>query len=670
MAKDIIEIELRLKNAEKSIKQLNAINIGGKKVGKEAAEGVKGLQTRFLALGIAITGSVLVIRKFIGAANQSAQALNKLRAISKNTNNSFKDTKKEVRALTKDGLLDFASAATAVANLLATGLSLDKTAELLNVAKDNAISNRQAHLTLSESVVKFTEGIRNENSLLTDSVGITKNYAAILKEESKIRGVRVVDLKKEEKALLVANGFIKEGAAFLGQAAERAGDFQGQQAKLTNRVKEFTAAIGTGLLPLFTPILQFLNFAIGGFLKLGPAIKTVIGIIAILVPAVIGLGVAFKISVGLIGGGIGLVIAGILLLISNWETVKLVFERGLTALQKVFINLQIILLKVSKGIINILEAALSPFVTVINDIIKILNKLRDTQISTLTEVTNKFRESIDERILKMEEELQKVRDDQAAKDLLAEEAALKKEELDNVVAGKEAASLLTRGQRIGAFWKKNGKLIEKWRDASFGAMDAVTDLSGSLAEKRTKKINKESDAQLKKLEEDKKKGLITEEEFDKRSGEIEKNRSIAQAKNERKLAIIERVAALAKIAFNTGVAVTKAIAASPLSFGLPWSAVALGTGAIQAAAVVAKPLPEIPAFQRGGRPQVGSPSLVGEIGPEIFVPDTPGTIIPNNEISTSTDNRNITINVQGNDDPIGFVNRLEQEYGLTVFQRG
>jgi hypothetical protein len=35
------------------------------------------------------------------------------------------------------------------------------------------------------------------------------------------------------------------------------------------------------------------------------------------------------------------------------------------------------------------------------------------------------------------------------------------------------------------------------------------------------------------------------------------------------------------------------------------------------------------AFAEGGRPPVGRPALVGELGPEIFVPDRPGTILPN-----------------------------------------
>ena len=37
-------------------------------------------------------------------------------------------------------------------------------------------------------------------------------------------------------------------------------------------------------------------------------------------------------------------------------------------------------------------------------------------------------------------------------------------------------------------------------------------------------------------------------------------------------------------------------------------------------------------FAEGGRPPVGLPSIVGEQGPEVFVPDAAGTIVPNNQL--------------------------------------
>ena len=50
-------------------------------------------------------------------------------------------------------------------------------------------------------------------------------------------------------------------------------------------------------------------------------------------------------------------------------------------------------------------------------------------------------------------------------------------------------------------------------------------------------------------------------------------------------------------------------------------------------------------FAAGGRPPVGRPSLVGEKGPEIFVPSTAGTIIPNDKIGGGGMTNNIVVNV-------------------------
>ena len=47
-------------------------------------------------------------------------------------------------------------------------------------------------------------------------------------------------------------------------------------------------------------------------------------------------------------------------------------------------------------------------------------------------------------------------------------------------------------------------------------------------------------------------------------------------------------------------------------------------------------------FANGGRPPVGRASIVGERGPELFVPDRAGTIVPNNAMGGST---NIVVNV-------------------------
>ena len=50
-------------------------------------------------------------------------------------------------------------------------------------------------------------------------------------------------------------------------------------------------------------------------------------------------------------------------------------------------------------------------------------------------------------------------------------------------------------------------------------------------------------------------------------------------------------------------------------------------------------------FANGGRPPVGKPSIVGERGAELFVPNSAGTIIPNHELGGMGGSTNIVVNV-------------------------
>ena len=55
----------------------------------------------------------------------------------------------------------------------------------------------------------------------------------------------------------------------------------------------------------------------------------------------------------------------------------------------------------------------------------------------------------------------------------------------------------------------------------------------------------------------------------------------------------------------------------------------------------------LPTFAAGGRPPVGRPSIVGERGPELFVPSTAGTIIPNDKMGGVTNNIVVNVDVDG-----------------------
>lgn len=63
-------------------------------------------------------------------------------------------------------------------------------------------------------------------------------------------------------------------------------------------------------------------------------------------------------------------------------------------------------------------------------------------------------------------------------------------------------------------------------------------------------------------------------------------------------------------------------------------------------------------FADGGNPPVGMASLVGERGPELFVPKTAGTIIPNHALSGMGGNTNVTNNYINAIDTKSFEDRL------------
>tara|TARA_R110002020_G_scaffold101665_1_gene239305 strand:+ start:10401 stop:12908 length:2508 start_codon:yes stop_codon:yes gene_type:complete len=96
-------------------------------------------------------------------------------------------------------------------------------------------------------------------------------------------------------------------------------------------------------------------------------------------------------------------------------------------------------------------------------------------------------------------------------------------------------------------------------------------------------------------------------------------------KLQKKQAIADKIAALISATINGAVAITKvagqtgigAIKAAPMMAAL--------VGA-QIAAIAAQPIPQ---FANGGNPSIGKVSMVGERGPELFVPKQAGTIIPN-----------------------------------------
>ena len=73
-------------------------------------------------------------------------------------------------------------------------------------------------------------------------------------------------------------------------------------------------------------------------------------------------------------------------------------------------------------------------------------------------------------------------------------------------------------------------------------------------------------------------------------------------------------------------------------------------------------------FANGGRPPVGKASVVGERGPELFVPKIAGTIIPNNAIGGGGDSitNMVTVNVDANSSNVSGNNADANQLGNQI----
>lgn len=69
---------------------------------------------------------------------------------------------------------------------------------------------------------------------------------------------------------------------------------------------------------------------------------------------------------------------------------------------------------------------------------------------------------------------------------------------------------------------------------------------------------------------------------------------------------------------------------------------------------------DILGLQMGGSANAGTPYVVGEAGPELFVPKTSGTVVPNNKLGGG-----VTLNISGN----SFGNRSDIDYMIAQIKR-
>lgn len=235
----INKAKTELKNLNEKLKEVENIN--------------KGMNSSFLTLGATATavfaGIIVSVNKGIDAYNQYTNAMSGLKSQMEYVGEDIGKATEMVKELTKDGLMSETDVAMAIKNLTSYGYSLQQANDMILRLKDSAAYNRQSHYELGEAVRVTTEGIRNENSVLSDAAGVTKNIAKMYEEYAQTLGKSSQNLTQAEKAQAVYKGVMQETKAVLGDAKEYSEQLGGEIAKNDAQIKKLAQAYGSALAP-------------------------------------------------------------------------------------------------------------------------------------------------------------------------------------------------------------------------------------------------------------------------------------------------------------------------------------------------------------------------------------------------------------------------------------
>ena len=213
------------------------------------------------SIGVAFSvGSVVAFgKKCVQVASETQSAWTGLGSIINGQGKDFNKAKSFIQNYIKDGLVPLNNAVTAYKNLAARGYDQSQIESVMNALKDSAAFGRQISLSYGEAIQSATEGLKNENSILVDNVGITKNVAKMWDEYAKSIGTTSSALTQQQKIQAEVNGILQETRWQTGDATKYSQTFAGGIARITATATQLKTAIGNTLIPVlnqFLPLIQ------------------------------------------------------------------------------------------------------------------------------------------------------------------------------------------------------------------------------------------------------------------------------------------------------------------------------------------------------------------------------------------------------------------------------
>lgn len=270
-------------NSKNYNKQLNNITKSTESAFSSTMKKVGG----FIASAFAVKQVVDFTKTAVNSASQVQSVFTGLNSIVQGTGNSFSEAQKFINEYTSDGLVSINEAATAYKNLLSRGYDTSQIEDVLTRLKDSAAFGRQASYDLGEAVITATEGLKNENSILVDNAGVTKNVAKMWDDYAKSIGTTAANLTQEQKIQAEYNGIMEETRFQIGDAAAYTKTFSGQVQQLKFNFTQMTAAIGKVVAPIAQLFIPIINSAISAVTNLFEKLQVVLKTFGLEMPDVV-----------------------------------------------------------------------------------------------------------------------------------------------------------------------------------------------------------------------------------------------------------------------------------------------------------------------------------------------------------------------------------------------
>lgn len=213
----------------------------------------------FVAFAAASRKVSIALNTSVQSYNNARNALAGLQSIAEGTGNSMDALQKELQSLTKNGILPVGDATTALKNLLQRGYTVDQAVKTIERLTDAAAFGRQEGLKLGEAVRIATEGLRQENSVLVDNAGVTKNVAKMWQEYANARGIAYQDLTMQQKIEAEYIGIMEETRFQIGDAEKLTKEYAGTQAKLAAETERVRVALGEAATQGAAPFMAILG---------------------------------------------------------------------------------------------------------------------------------------------------------------------------------------------------------------------------------------------------------------------------------------------------------------------------------------------------------------------------------------------------------------------------